>query len=118
MNTGVIILAAVLVGFGLAQILYIRRRGDITEEGWRQIREIIYAVIDDVFALFRSGQVGIDSVVDEVVRIVKAKIDGAPVSVADKAFWTEARLRNIIAPVVRGLLERFRCQQSVDCGSQ
>jgi hypothetical protein len=108
MNTGFYILAALLVGFGLAQILFIRRQGDITAAGWEQIRGIIYAVIDDVLALYQAEPFGAERLTEEVVRIVKTRIDEAAVPAADKAFWTEARLRNIIAPVVRGLLERFR----------
>lgn len=104
MNTTVYVLIALLVGFGLAQILSIRRKGDITEEGWRKIREIIYTTIDDGIALYNAGKVGKDSLVDEVVRITKVRIDGSELPTEDKAFWTEERLRRLITPVMEGFV--------------
>jgi len=109
-NTGFYILAALVVAFALVQILIIRRRGDITEAGWRQIREIIFETINDIFALYQAAQISADRITDEVVRIVRARIEGSAVPAADKAFWTEARLRRLIDPVVRGLLEHFRSE--------
>lgn len=83
------------------------RRVGFTEEGWRQIRAIVFRAVDRGVELYRSSQMGLDEVVDVVVGIIYEEIQASPIPVEDKRFWSKERIRAMVRPVLEGLLAKI-----------
>lgn len=83
-------------------------KGDITEEGWEEIRQIIYRAIDNALAIGQAAGEGEEAIIEEAVRITYDEIQLSELPTEDKAFWTKERLRRFIAPVIGGLLNKLQ----------
>lgn len=80
-------------------------KGDITEEGWAEIRQIIYRAIDSAISLGRAANLGTEVIINEAVMITYREIQSFNLPEEDKNFWTQERLRNFIAPVIKALID-------------
>lgn len=87
------------------------RRVGFTEEGWRQIRAIVYQAVDRGVELYRSSQMGLDAVVDAVMELIYEEVQAAPIPEEDKRFWSQERIRAMVRPVLEELVAKLGSDQ-------
>lgn len=93
------------------------RRVGFTEEGWRQIRTIVYRAVARGVELYRSSQMGLDAVVDVVVDIIYEEIQASPIPTEDKRFWTKERIRAMVRPVLEELVAKLSLDRQPENGA-
>lgn len=93
-----------MLALGVAVAIYrVYRQTGFTEEGWRQIRTIVYQAIERGMEIYRTSQTSLEAVIDLVTDLIYQDIQHAPLPEEDKRFWTRERIRALVKPVLEEL---------------
>lgn len=96
----------VMIFIGIWQIYKIRKSGDITEQGWAEVRMIGYRTIDRLLKL-QAVKTDKDLLSEYIVTEIKNEIDAAEaLTEQDRNFWTAERLTAIFKPAILGLIDQ------------
>lgn len=84
-----------------------KKNGDLTEDGYDSVRVIMYDTIEDIMDLYdvRDDE---NEFIDSIVKTIRRKIESNVLMFdVDKNFWTEARIKAIVKPVIVGLIDKI-----------
>mgnify|MGYP001438390953 CR=1 FL=1 len=99
--------AIIIMAFSAYQIYKIRKNGDLTEQGWAEIRIIAYQTIDDLMKLYQVKS-DKEKFIQFVVDTIRSKIvNNENLTDVDKNFWTNERLTAIFKPVIEDLINQI-----------
>jgi hypothetical protein len=101
------VVGLLMIGITLFQIVKIRQSGNITEQGWSEIRIIAYTTIDNLMGMF-TVKTNKEAFIKYVIGLIREKIvNSDKLNDIDKNFWTEARLTAIFRPVMLALIDKI-----------